>query len=137
MARTATAKKAAPEQTVGEIVKSIIARDEQISTLNSEVKKLKAEKDLDELALIKLMQAQGTDKVVALGKSITLETKYLPKIVDDLALWGFVKAHNAFNVYYRRLKLDDYAELMALNKGKALPGTEVTAEQTLSFRKQP
>lgn len=120
-------------QTIGSLITAMSKIKLEREKLSAADKKLV--KDFDELEkeLIALYKTQGTNKASQGQVLATLKITPRPKIVDDALLWKFVKKNDYYHLYYRRLNQTAYEELIALNKGVALPGTEVFEDESISL----
>lgn len=131
MTRTAKTKS---KVTMGTVVKRLIAIKDQKSDLALQEKTLNEEKAQLEHDLKLMMQAQGTKEIAVDGKRVTYKEKPIPKIVNGALLWEFLKPMNRYDIYYARLKQAEYEELLKLNKGEPLPGTEIVEVTEFSYR---
>ncbi len=120
--------------TIGSVIDKMKAIAVKRAELSAKDKPLKEEYDKLEVELIALMRAQNTAKGKSQSVEATLKISLRPKITDDAALWKFVKKNDYFHLYYRRLNSTAYEELVGINKGKALPGTEIFEDVGISLR---
>jgi hypothetical protein len=103
------------------------------SKLTAQEKKLKEDYEVLEKELIGMMKVQKTDVSMHDNVKATLKTTHFPKITDDAQLWKYIKKHDYYHLYYRRLNQTSYEELLGLNKGQPLPGTEVSEKVSISL----
>lgn len=122
-----------PAPTIGSLIEQMADIKRARAKISAEEKKLIEAGEALERELIALLKAQKTDVGMAGEVKATLKTTYFPKIVDDAALWKTIKKNDWFHLYYRRLNQSAYEELLALNKGRPLPGTEVSEKESISL----
>ena len=120
-------------QTIGSLIQGMTKNVQDRAKLTAQEKKLKEDYDTLEKELISMMKEQQTDVSMHGPVKATLKTTPYPKIIDDAQLWKYVKKHDYYHLYYRRLNQTSYEELLGLNKGQPLPGTEVSEKVSISL----
>ena len=133
MASKAALKVVKTVPTLGALIASLEAVNQEIAEISAEDKDARARKAAIEADLMTLMDSQQTRVSEFNGKRISITESEEPNVVDwDAFLAAAVKG-KYLHLVQRRISAPAWRELRAL-KGKDVAGTEVFVKRSLSVR---
>ena len=133
MASEATLKVVNKPQTLGALIASLEAVNQEIADISAKDKAVRARKAEIEAELMTLMDSQKTRVSEFGGKRVSITESEEPNVVDwDAFLAAAVKG-KYLHLVQRRISAPAWRELRAL-KGKDVAGTEVFVKRSLSVR---
>lgn len=134
MARTAT--EAPVNISLGAQVDALYKLREKIRKLNEQLKELEDEKRALEETITGEMDVMQIDKAAGKLGTVSISEQEIASIEDWDQFNTFVKRHNYFFLYQRRVSNAPYRELLAQRNGKPIPGAKTIVKRSLNLRKR-
>lgn len=120
--------------TIGEMLDEMHQVREEKRELESQVKDLNAKyKDLEDVAIEALKKAGLEGAKGELATASISETE-VPNATDWTKTFRFIKKEGAYHLLERRISKSAWQEMVALRKGRPIPGVESYVRTSLNLR---
>lgn len=119
----------------GGLCDSLYKKNEEIDRVNERLKVLAGEKRAIEDELMAAMVDANTDVTRGKKATVSISTTIRPQLKDMDALAPFVYRNKAIHLFERRIAAVSYREMIALRKGKPIPGIDEFPQTRLNIRK--
>lgn len=106
---------------------------EEKRALEAQVKELDSQLRDNEAEILELMGAQGVTRTGVGPYTMSISEQSVANVQDWDAVNDYIRAHDAFHLYQRRLSNGAYNEILA--GGESIPGVEPFTKVSLNFRK--
>ena len=133
-AQAPTSKITKKEPTIGQMIDRLDELRESKRKLGEQEKVIVDEYKALEQTLIEKLGAEGMEKATGQRASASINKVVVADIVDDKALFAYVKKTGYFHLFQRRISDPAFRELYELSKGKGVPGLQPFTKINLNLR---
>lgn len=122
------------ESKLGSVIDALYRLSLRIETEEAKVKRLRDEYQVLEQSVIQSLEEAKLAGATGRRAKVTIHPKEHPQIADMTLFWNFVRGHNAFELFQRRINVTAWRERCE-SLGRRVPGTSVFVDKRLTLNK--
>lgn len=84
--------------------------------------------------LFALLDEQGVDRLSTNGITLSISENVVANVQDWQAVYDYVAQTGNFQLFERRMSSTAYREMLAVNDGQPVPGTEPFTKRSINMR---
>lgn len=123
-----------PIRTLGEEIDLLNDTREIIRRLEKELKTYKEQYTAAQERVMKMLDDDNVDRASGAKATVSISEAVVGTLKDPEKFARYVKKHNAFELFEKRISSVAYREHLEQRNGKPIPGTEKFTRRTLNLR---